>query len=72
MEPKSMYTYQVRVENGFDAEAFNATGPLQIVSARREAASTLLRIHTDQSGLIGVLRSLHQQGYVLLSVSRDV
>jgi hypothetical protein len=38
---------------------------------RTDPAATLLEIHADQSGLIGLLRYLHQQGFVLLSVYRS-
>ncbi len=63
--------YQIKVQNGLDDNAFNATSPVQVVLARVDAEATYLTLHADQSGLIGLLRHLHQQGYVLLSVSRE-
>lgn len=63
--------YQIEVRNGFDENAFNAGSPLQLTVVRTDPASTLLAAHADQSGLIGLLRHLHQQGYVLLSVYRE-
>lgn len=66
-------TYQIEVRNGFDENAFNAISPLQmtVVRVKADPAATLLAVHADQSGLIGLLRHLHQQGYVLLSVYRE-
>jgi len=64
-------TYQIKVRNGLDDSAFNATSPVQVTLARVDAGATYLTLRADQSGLIGLLRHLHQQGYVLLSVSRE-
>lgn len=64
-------TYQIAVRDGVDEKACNATSPLQMTVVRVEEAVTLLEICADQSGLIGLLRHLHQQGYLLLSVKRD-
>lgn len=64
-------TYQIEVRNGFDEEAFNASSPLQVTVVRVDRGITFLAAHADQSGLIGLLRHLHQQGYVLLSVCRE-
>lgn len=64
-------TYQIEVRNGFDEKAFNASSPLQMTVVRVDPAVTLLAAHADQSGLIGLLRHLHQQGYVLLSLYRE-
>jgi len=60
--------YQIEVQGTVDEKAFNATSPLQITVVRAEAEATLITICADQSGLIGLLRHLHQQGFVLLSV----
>jgi hypothetical protein len=32
---------------------------------------TRFTVHTDQSGLIGLIRHLHGRGFVLLSVSHE-
>ena len=63
-------TYRVEVLGHIDATAFNATGPLRIAVVRKDSAATLFTIRTDQSGLIGLMRHLHGQGFVLLSVHR--
>jgi hypothetical protein len=64
-------TYHVEVRGQVDENAFNATSPLQMTVVRVDAAATLSTVRTDQSGLIGLIRYLHQQGFVLLSVCRE-
>ena len=64
-------SYQIEVQGQADESAFNAAGPLRMKVLRVDPAATLLAIYADQSGLIGLLRFLHQQGFVLLSVCRS-
>jgi hypothetical protein len=64
-------TYQIEVRGQVDEDVFNATSPLQMTVVRVDAAATLLTICADQSGLIGLIRHLHRQGFVLLSVYRE-
>jgi hypothetical protein len=64
-------TYRVEVRDQVDEKAFNATSPLQIKVVRADPAATLSTVYTDQSGLIGLIRHLHRQGFVLLSVTRE-
>lgn len=65
------YTYRIAVCNGVDEAALNATGPLQVTAVPIGREATVLTIKADQAGLIGLLRHLHQQGFLLLSVLRD-
>lgn len=64
-------TYQIEVQDGMDTNVFNATSPLQVTVVQVDPDTTHIRAHTDQSGLVGLLRHLHQQGFLLLSVQRD-
>lgn len=64
-------TYHVEVRGQLDENAFNATSPLQMTVVRTGPAATLSTVRADQSGLIGLIRHLHQQGFVLLAVSRE-
>jgi hypothetical protein len=64
-------TYKIEVRGQVDENAFNATSPLQITVVQMDSAATLLTICADQSGLIGLIRHLHQQGFVILSVDRE-
>ena len=65
-------TYQIAVRNGVDEKVCNATSPMQFIVVRVDPLVTLLSVCADQSGLIGLLRHLHQQGYLLLSVKREL
>ena len=64
-------TYRIEVRGQVDESAFNATSPLQITVAQMDAAATLFTTCADQSGLIGLIRHLHRQGFVVLSVYRE-
>lgn len=65
-------TYNIKVKNKLDETTFNATSPLQVTVTQTDSSSTAFSTHTDQAGLIGLVRHLHQQGFVILSVSRVV
>jgi hypothetical protein len=69
---QEMCDYRIEVKNNLDENAVNATAPLQVRVERVDPSSTALTACTDQAGLIGLLRYLHQQGFVLLSVKRAV
>jgi hypothetical protein len=78
-------TYHVLVRGHVDESAFNATSPLQVTVVRVDADkghppaadkehawdATLFAVCADQSGLIGLLRHLHGQGFVISSVYRE-
>jgi len=63
-------SYHVEVLEVVDESAFNAASPLQVRVIWSNEQITLLTTCTDQSGLIGLIRQLHRQGFVLLSVTR--
>jgi hypothetical protein len=62
--------YRVQVAGQVDEHEVNATSPLEIKVERDAAESTWLSVHTDQSGLIGLMRHLHGLGFVFLCVDR--
>jgi hypothetical protein len=62
-------TYRIEVQDQVDEYTFNATSPLQIRVVRADKEITVFTICSDQSGLIGLLRHLHGQGFALLSVT---
>jgi hypothetical protein len=64
-------TFQIEVRGPVDEHTFNATSPLQMQVMRKASGATLFTICTDQAGLIGLLRHLHGQGFVLQSVYRE-
>jgi len=70
MNLQNLFTYHIQVEGQVEEKALHAAGPLRAGVVCADAGATRLRICADQSGLIGMLRFLHQQGYVLLSMER--
>jgi hypothetical protein len=68
---QDVHTYHVEVRGRLDERDVNAMGPLQVTAARVDKAATVLKVRTDQAGLIGLLRHLHGRGDVLLSVTRE-
>ena len=64
-------TYQIEVQGQVDANELNALSPLQVTVVLEDAAVTQLAAHTDQSGLIGLLRHLHGLGFVILSMGHS-
>lgn len=62
--------YQLEVQECVFEADFNATGPLPVSVIHINPLATRLALDTDQSGLIGLVRYLHQQGIVLLSLCR--
>jgi hypothetical protein len=68
---QDLYTYHVEVQDRVDEKTFNATSPVQMTVVRVDPDATLFTVAADQSGLIGLIRHLHRQGFVLLSISRE-
>jgi hypothetical protein len=65
-----VYTYQIRLRGQLDEGEINAGSPLHMTVVQADGTTTLSAVHTDQSGLVGLLRHLHGRGFDLLSVSR--
>ncbi len=63
--------YRVRIAGRVDEHEVNTSGPLEMKVESVDADSTWLSVHTDQSGLVGLMRHLHALGFVLLSVDRE-
>ncbi len=64
-------TYRIRLDGQVEADEINTAGPLTITVERVDPGTTLLTVHTDQSGLIGLMRHLHGRGFTFLSVDRE-
>ena len=65
------YTYQIEVQGQMDEQAFNATSPLRVKVEKTDETAAFITVQADQSGLVGLIRHLHHQGFVLISFSRD-
>jgi hypothetical protein len=63
--------YEIEVQGQVDVDWLRSFGsPVEIVAdeAGREEGSTILRVHADQSGIVGLVRSLHGLGVTILQV----
>lgn len=68
---EALCTYHIEIQGQLEEKKFNATSPYRITDVRSTPDATRFTIHADQSGLIGLVRHLHQQGFVLLSMHRE-
>ena len=63
--------YHIQIRGQVDEDEINGMSPLLLVREGGDTAVTKFSVHTDQSGLIGLLRHLHGLGFVFLSVYRE-
>ncbi len=66
-----MNIYQIEIRGQVDVNELNPASPHQMTTIHIEPDRTLVRVCTDQSGFIGLLRHLHGLGLDLLSMSRE-
>ncbi len=66
-----IFTYHIEVHAELDEQSFNAASPLQVSVEWTNATATRFTVYADQSGLIGLLRHLHRQGFMILAVLRE-
>jgi len=67
---QEIHSYHIEVLGQLDKNTLNESGPVRITITQADQSATTLKFLSDQSGLIGLLQYLHQQGYVLLSIYR--
>ena len=67
-----MNTYLIELRGAVDVNELNPMSPHQMTSTRVEPTKTLITVCTDQSGMIGLLRHLHNLGFVLLAVACEL
>ena len=63
-----MNTYLIQLRGKVDLNELNAMSPHLMTVIRVEPDATLFSISTDQSGMIGMLRHLHNLGLILQSI----
>ena len=68
---KDMCVYEVQIRGQVDEAEVNALSPLQMVRTGGNRGMTQFTVHTDQSGLIGLLRHLHNLGFVFLLIQGE-
>ena len=64
-------TYHIEVRGQADARELDAMSPVEMTVVKVDAASTQLTIWADQAGLIGLMRHLHNRGFVFLAMLRE-
>lgn len=64
-------TYRILIGDGLNEQTFNAGSPLRVAAAPLGVEETLLTVRADQAAVVGLLRHLHQQGFLLLCICRD-
>ena len=68
---RDLGTYLIQLRGQIDETEINASSPFRIKVEQIDKASTKFSIHTDQSGLIGLIRHLHNRGFTLVSINRQ-
>lgn len=63
-----MNLYCITLRGQVDVSEVNASSPHQMTPIALEAGSTSITICTDQSGLIGLIRHLHNLGFEIVSI----
>ena len=66
-ENTGLYIYEIKICGTLDADWVAAYCPVDVKIVQDESNTTLSNIHADQSGIIGLIRSLHNSGYIILS-----
>ncbi len=61
--------YTLELVGRLDEEFINAYCPADTVLIQKKDSSILMNINTDQSGLIGLIRVLHNLGFILLALT---
>jgi hypothetical protein len=62
--------YRLQLQGWVDERELNAYGPLQVTVEQFVAGTTWLSVCTDQAGLMGLLRHLHDRGLVFLIIAQ--
>lgn len=63
-----MNIYWITLRGQVDVHEVNASSPHQMTPLLGEPGTTLVTICTDQSGLIGLVRHLHNLGFEIVSI----
>jgi hypothetical protein len=67
----SICTYRIEIQGQLEENDFNKMSPHRIADVCQDSAVTQFVVFTDQSGLIGLIRYLHEQNFVLSFIYRD-
>ena len=67
---QELCSYHFEIHGQLKEKDFNAMSPYRITEVCVTPFCTQFTIFADQSGLVGFVRHLHQQGFLLLSIQR--
>ena len=62
--------YQIVINGQIEGDDLSSMSPVKLVVESCGPETTRFCVRTDQSGLVGLLRHLHNLGVVLLSIRR--
>jgi hypothetical protein len=71
MSPDELRTYSLKLCGSLDDDFISAYFPAGTCLTQRDECSRLENLQTDQSGIIGLLRQLHNLGCVILEMSTE-
>lgn len=60
-------TFTIEIRGQIDQDDINAASPLKVTVIQVEENRTILSACTDQSGVIGLIRHLHNMGLIIRS-----
>ena len=63
-------TYHIQFAGQISPDEINTRSPLTITAAGSKPGASCFTVRTDQSGIVGLIRHLHGEGFVLLAVER--
>ena len=64
-------TYTILIRGQVEEDEINSTSPIHLNVEPCGNSTTLLTAHTDQSGIIGLIRHLNGLGFIFLTVTRS-
>ena len=62
-------SYTLKLAGLLEDDFISAYCPPETVVLRQDNTTNLTNLHTDQSGMIGLIRNLHNLGYTILSMN---
>ena len=65
------HNFRIEVQDQVVESEINALSPLQMKIVQVSPGASQFLVCTDQSGLMGVIRYLHNHGFVFLSIIRE-
>ena len=60
--------YHLQIRGNVDANEINLMSPVQVKQEWTDTAVTQFVVQTDQSGLLGLIRHLHNRGFIFYNI----